>query len=81
MLTRRCLLRNLGEDTIVLHLEAIVKAVGADLDLIKTEVMVVVQEAVDNNSGRRMVKEGDTIQEAISEIDWLEVGVRLVAVT
>ena len=65
----------------MVHLEAIVKAVGADLDLIKTEVMVVVQEAVDNNSGRRMVKEGDTIQEAISEIDRLEVVVRLVAVT
>ena len=62
------------------HLEAIIKAVGADLDLIKTEVMVVVQEVVDNNSGRRMVKEGDTIQEAISAIDRLEVGVRLVAV-
>ena len=75
------MLRNLGEDTLVVHLEAIVKAVGADLDLIKTEVMVVVQEAVDNNSGRRMVKEGDTTQEAISEIDRLEVGVRLVAVT
>ena len=81
MLTRRCLLRNLGEDTIVVHLEAIVKAVVADLDQIKTEVMVVVQEAVDNNSDRRMVKEGDTTQEAISEIDRLEVGVRLVAVT
>ena len=81
MLTRRCLLRNWGEDTIVVHLEAIIKAVGADLDLIKIEVMVVVQGAVDNNSGRRMVKEGDTIQEAISEIDRLEVGVRLVAVT
>ena len=75
------MLRNLGEDTLVVHLEAIVKAVGADLDLIKTEVMVVVQEAVDNNSGRRMVKEGDTIQEAISAIDRLEVVARLVAVT
>ena len=55
------MLRNLGEDTLVVHLEAIVKAVGADLDLINIEVMVVVQGAVDNNSGRLMVKEGDTI--------------------
>ena len=65
----------------MVHLEAIVKAVVADLDQIKTEVMVVVQEAVDNNSGRRIVKGGDTIQEAISAIDRLEVVARLVAVT
>ena len=65
----------------MVHLGAMVKAVVAELDQIKTEVMVVVQEAVDNNSGRRMVKEGDTIQEAISAIDRLEVLVRLVAVT
>ena len=71
----------MGEEIFGDHLEAMVKAVVADLDQIKTEVMVVVQEAVDNNSGRRMVKEGDTIQEAISAIDRLEVVARLVAVT
>ena len=58
----------MGEDTLGVHLEAIVKAVGADMDLIQIGVMVVDREAVGSND-LLMVRTGGTIQEAISEID------------